>query len=417
MHAPLYQHSQVLHPFTNIAMNDHVFPVFHYVGIPLDSSYRSTDPSCSKFEPCYPHYSHYQYRPYLPNHYPAHETTNPKVTIVPQPPQTYDIDIDTPSSASSSSVLTPLSPALDEFMNFRPEDADLEMEEFDYDEDEDEDEDEGFDSEFLDDMDDDGEQAGKDIHPQLAGADSALAGALGLPQRPSSFARDRWPPTTCDQSDRRISSAPGRTTSQGVHCAYLQHSAQRYEPLHPTRLSSGPAQYPHNDTSSTQPCSNSSAALLAPSSQHSMHPVPIASSSSSLAGAISASLVRHSQRHHRQLPILQPQPVRPIPPIPLSDLEVCATEEKYGTPPQPKQGLSPLSLLCQPVSDVVRYQLKASPRNSIAQEARDGVEGQSSPGRNFSGDVSTYAHPSERVAEMDSCVCSCGCRGVGLGWH
>lgn len=63
------------------------------------------------------------------------------------------------------------------------------------------------------------------------------------------------------------------------------------------------------------------------------------------------------------IPIMQPQPIRPIPPIPLDDFTSTAIENNPSDPclsSQRPQTLSPLPLLCQPVSDAVRYQLRNS---------------------------------------------------------
>jgi hypothetical protein len=62
-----------------------------------------------------------------------------------------------------------------------------------------------------------------------------------------------------------------------------------------------------------------------------------------------------------QIPLHQPQPVRPIPQIPLKDLAAAAAALRLARPRGPReahQTLSPLSLLCQPVDDSVRYQQK-----------------------------------------------------------
>lgn len=61
-----------------------------------------------------------------------------------------------------------------------------------------------------------------------------------------------------------------------------------------------------------------------------------------------------------EIPLHQPQPVRPIPQIPLKDL-MAAAALRLARPQGPRdahQTLSPLSILLQPVDDSVRYQQK-----------------------------------------------------------
>ena len=54
-------------------------------------------------------------------------------------------------------------------------------------------------------------------------------------------------------------------------------------------------------------------------------------------------------------PLHQPQPVRPIPPIPIKDLAAAAVAAlRHSKPRGPRDALSPLSLLCQPVTNDVR---------------------------------------------------------------
>lgn len=69
-----------------------------------------------------------------------------------------------------------------------------------------------------------------------------------------------------------------------------------------------------------------------------------------------------------QIPLHQPQPVRPIPQIPLKDLAAAAAALRLARPRGPReahQTLSSLSLLCQPVDDSVRYQQKPLSAHSV----------------------------------------------------
>ncbi|KAG2076823.1 hypothetical protein BDR04DRAFT_1113751 [Suillus decipiens] len=125
--------------------------------------------------------------------------------------------------------------------------------------------------------------------------------------------------------------------------------------------------YPHHSSSYTHDNSNSMTALFAPTSALYQNP-----SSSSLADAIPPGLTPGAARHSStRLPIMQPQPIRPIPPIPLDELASSAAEvddssvfPNEGIRRPRERSLSPLPLLCQPVSDAVMYQLSANLRNA-----------------------------------------------------
>lgn len=282
----------------------------------------------------------------------AETTVNPKVTILPPQPVLMS-DIDTPSSISSHTILTPPSPFTRHDMSeaeFQPMDS---FDDFDCD-----DEEADFiDSDFADEMEgtDETDQEHSLVYgasaPHIIKSTSALEGALGdIPSSTYNTDLDVFAP-----ADRRLSaSVPG----------YPSASHQRLTSSPSIPEPSFPSQHPytHRNYSSSTPLTSS------PSLYNHM-------SSSSLAGAFTSSVPSHhaSRPAHSPLPILQPQPIRPIPPIPLADL----TSSANGcTSPEPcPQGshpclrtLSPLPLLCQPVSDAVRYQLKESPSSGAADD-------------------------------------------------
>lgn len=277
---------------------------------------------------------------------PYHVTSiNPKVTILTTQPS-LSSNVNTPSSAS---IQTPSSPFIHEYPECR-EDMDFDESEDDSDSD-------------MEDMDGTEEESslfyGATV-PQGMKSTSALEGALGDGSRSSG---PWWPQPML--SDRRMSvSAPGYPISS--HRSLPSHSQRRqdsdmYSPS--PRNSSSPASssYPRQNFSYTHDSTNSTTTLFAPASALYQH-----SSSSSLADAIPPAFAHAATRHSStHLPILQPQPVRPIPPIPLDELASSAAEvddsalldEGMGEPRE--RSLSPLPLLCQPVSDAVRYQLSA----------------------------------------------------------
>lgn len=264
---------------------------------------------------------------------------NPKVTVLPSHPVLVS-DIDTPSSISSHSVLTPSSP----FAQHDVGDAEfqaMEFDEFDYD-----DEDDFMDSDFADEM--EGiDEADSPLYgasaPQLIKSTSALEGALG-DTPPSSYGSHLG---VFVPADRRLSASVPGTSNRSTAAASFSPSV----PVDPSYLS----QHMY-----TQRNHASSTSLFAPTSPSLYNHI----SSSSLAGAFASSSIPspHASRPtSHPLPILQPQPIRPIPPIPLADLASSANESSSLPEPcrtRTSRTLSPLPLLCQPVSDAIRYQLK-----------------------------------------------------------
>ncbi|KAG1857570.1 hypothetical protein C8R48DRAFT_674562 [Suillus tomentosus] len=290
---------------------------------------------------------------------PHHVTSiNPKVTILTTQPS-LSSDINTPSSASTQSLQTPSSP----FVHYPDTREDM-----DFDDSDSEDEDTDFDIEGMDGIEEETMPFYGVTMPQVMKSTSALEGALGEGSRSSG---PWWPQPSSSYmlSDRRMSvSAPGYPTSS--HRQIPSHAQRRqdsdmYSPRPHNDSSPTSPSYPHHSSSYTQDSSNSMTTLFAPTS------ALYQNSSSSLADAIPLGLTPGATRHSsNRLPILQPQPIRPIPPIPLDELASSAAEVDDTVFPdegirRPRErSLSPLPLLCQPVSDAVRYQLSTNPRNA-----------------------------------------------------
>ncbi|KAG1774051.1 hypothetical protein EV702DRAFT_1048044 [Suillus placidus] len=301
-------------------------------------------------------YSHISSLLRAPHHAPS---INPKVTILTTQP-CLSLDVNTPSSASTQSLQTPSSPFVHEYPDTR-EDMDFESDSEDEDVDSDIEEMDGIEEETI-------PFYGVTV-PQVMKSTSALEGALGDSSRSSG---PWWPQPSSSYilSDRRMSvSAPGYATSS--HRQIPSHAQRRqdsdmYSPRPYNDSSPASPSYPHHSSSYTHDSSSSMTALFAPTSALYQNPL-----SSSLADAIPPGLTPGATRNpSTRLPILQPQPIRPIPPIPLDELASSAAEvdesvfpDKGIRRPQ-EQSLSPLPLLCQPVSDAVRYQLSANLRNA-----------------------------------------------------
>ncbi|KAH7886166.1 hypothetical protein F5I97DRAFT_1829995 [Phlebopus sp. FC_14] len=281
-------------------------------------------------------------------------TVNPKVTILPSQ-QLSDSDVGTPSSASSYSVPTPLSPlARDQMDEFSAQEG-VEIDEFEYDDDDD---DEEIDSDFAEDVEmDEGDEGQLPFYgasvPHAIKSTSALEGALGDAQSSiHGTHRGGYHP-----ADRRMSaSVPGYTSASHL---LATHQSQRWSDSEPAPNNS------LSETSSASPSQYLYTHHAFPSPAASFAPTPSImyqqSSSSTLSGAF-ASIAYPSNSTpptSNLLPIMQPQPIRAIPPIPLDELTLSAngSTDFCGESPSRLQSLSPLPLLCQPVSDAIRYQL------------------------------------------------------------
>lgn len=285
---------------------------------------------------------------------------NPKVTIL-TTQSSLSSDVSTPSSASTQSIQTPSSPFVHEYPDSR--------EDMDFDESDSEDEDADSDIEDMDGIEEEPIPFYDVTVPQVMKSTSALEGALGDGSRSSG---PWWPQPSSSYilSDRRMSvSAPGYPTSS--HRPIPSHVQRRqdsdmYSPRPHNDSSPASPSYHHHSSSYTHDSSSSMTTLFAPTSALYQN-LP----SSSLADAIPLGLTPGATRNSStRLPILQPQPIRPIPPIPLDELASSAAEVDESVFPdggihRPRErSLSPLPLLCQPVSDAVRYQFSANSRNA-----------------------------------------------------
>lgn len=301
-------------------------------------------------------YSHISSLLRAPHHAPS---INPKVTILTTQPS-LSSDINTPSSASTLSIQTPSSPFVHEYPDNR--------EDMDFDESDSEDEDVDSDIDEMDGIEEEAMPFYGVTVPQVMKSTSALEGALGDGSRSSG---PWWPQPSSSYilSDRRMSvSAPGSSS----HRPIPSHSQRRqdsdmYSPRPPNDSAPASPSYPHQSSSYTHDSSSSMTTLFAPPTSALYQN----SSSSSLADAIPIGLTPGATRNSStRLPIMQPQPIRPIPPIPLDELTTSAAEVDDPVFPnedihRPRErSLSPLPLLCQPVSDAVRYQLSANSRNA-----------------------------------------------------
>ncbi|KAF8140638.1 hypothetical protein EV363DRAFT_1393540 [Boletus edulis] len=333
-----------------------------------------------------------------PSSWSAYSSLPSSVTILPPQPILVS-DIDTPSSISSHSVLTPSSP-------FAQHDVDgMEFQSTEFDE---------FD--WIDEADQEPSPLYGASAPHVIKSTSALEGALGDTLLSSSYGSNSGAFTPADR--RLTASVPGypRTSHRSSAAAHQRWS----EKIHSPTSSNDPhASYPSQQPY-TQRHYASSTSLFAPTPPSLYNHT---SSSSSLAGAFASSLPSpHASRptFSHLLPILQPQPIRPIPPIPLSDLTSSANDSCSPESPHPSprlRTLSPLPLLCQPVSDVIRYQLK---------EPADGVlddDGAAACYDHENASESMWlAYCSEHPSTGGACAVeerlySCGCMDLPIRWQ
>ena len=292
---------------------------------------------------------------------------NPKVAILPPQPILVS-DIDTPSSISSHAILTPTSP-------FAQHDVEVDLQPMEFDEFDCNDEEDFIDSDFADEMEgiDEADQGSPPLYgasaPHVVKSTSALEGALG--DTPLSSYDTNLGVFT--PADRRLSASVPGFPSTSHRSTGPPHQRWPEKAHSPTPATSSPAprvSYPSQHVY-TQRNDSSSTSLFAPTSPSLYNHI----SSSSLTSAFTSSSVRspHASRPTSlplPLPILQPQPIRPIPPIPLADLTSSANESSSSPGPRTRSSpsLSPLPLLCQPVSDAVRYQLRDEPSASGAMD-------------------------------------------------
>ena len=365
--------------------------------------------------------------PFPPRSPPLPETiVNPKVTIFPPQPILAS-DIDTPSSISSHSVLTPSSPFVQRDVgeaDFEPMDFD----EFDCDDEED-----FIDSDFADEMEgvDEIDQGHSPFYgasaPHVIKSTSALEGALG--DTPSSSYGTHLGAFT--PADRRLSaSVPGypSTSHRSTAAPHQRWTEKAHSPAPPSTSPTAPDASHPSQQMYTQRNYASSTSLFAPTSPTLYNHI---SSSSSLAGAFASSVPSpHASRRptSQPLPIMQPQPIRPIPPIPLVDLTASANESSspgsHHAHASPQlRTLSPLPLLCQPVSDVIRYQLEEPP----ASGALEGAYGEENTSESMCEDLNTAPETNrfaqglmfcpEHPSTVEGKLYSCGCMDLPIRWQ
>lgn len=358
-------------------------------------------------------------------------TVNPRTIIPPfQAPCTSDID--TPSSASSYSVSTPLSP----FMQLDIREEELHHDEFEYDDDDDDDDD-YIDCDFLGDTEmSEGDQSQKPLNGQFA------------PQAIKSAVRDdqleavepfndlhgggHHPPVHVISDRKMSSSAPGYYPSTPHHSLavdeeQLRRWLQREQPpdsaaLFPGTSAMYASQHPYSHIESSPSLALSAPALLA-----ALHQQLYTST-----GAITSTNLSNASG---PIPIMQPQPIRPIPPIPIDEFmsNDCGHSDSCAKvlSPDRLERLSPLPLLCQPVSDAVRYQLQGSSSDQPVDDPEyydDDVVSEGVCENLIITDAiepfgcealhSAQVHPTSAIGtcSAEGVVCSCGCQGM-LSWR
>ncbi|KAL4070568.1 hypothetical protein J3A83DRAFT_4372760 [Scleroderma citrinum] len=298
--------------------------------------------------------------PYQPCKARPVATVNPRAIIPPfQTPSTSDVE--TPSSASSHSVSTPLSPFV--HLGIREEEYDNDEFEFEYDDDDDDD---CVDSDFLEDIEMSEEDPGQLPLNGLSAPQVMKSAVLGDQSETAAPPFDGLHHGTDPSfvrviSDRKTSaSAPGYPSTSHHSLAAdeeLQRWLQGEQPPDPTASFPGtsviyPSQHLYNHPEfSPSP---------APAPPTALHQQP----SYVFSGAITSTDPSNTSG---PIPIMQPQPIRPIPHIPLDEFTSnnAGSGLSCGKPLSPERlgTLSPLPLLCQPVSDAVRYQLDGSSAN------------------------------------------------------
>ncbi|KAF9245733.1 hypothetical protein BU15DRAFT_58708 [Melanogaster broomeanus] len=309
-----------------------------------DDRYYSKDSALSA--PRFNSWSTYSFSRSL-SHPHAETAVNPKVTILPSQLPAMP-DVDTPSSASSHSVLTPLSP----FAHYNVGESDvqdMEFDDFEYDDDDD-DEDEYVDSDSAEEMEvvDEVYQAQSPLYaasaPHAIKSTSSLEGALG--EAPS--------------------------TSYATHLEGCLHPF----PVHP----SPPPRRAYYHPPAAERTLSSSSAFSSRSIPTHVYPAQLLIFNNIVRTDVIIILVQpvinfifiiaYGRIYFRSIiTFVTINPIRPIPPIPLAELTSRATEGSASDPCGEShssgrlRALSPLPLLCQPVSDAVRYQLKQSPSN------------------------------------------------------
>lgn len=126
------------------------------------------------------------------------------------------------------------------------------------------------------------------------------------------------------------------------------------------------------------------------------------------------------------IPIMQPQPIRPIPPIPLDEFASSPSDSCGGVlSSQRPQTLSPLPLLCQPVSDAVRYQLQNSTSSpSLGDPECYDVDVNNGDEDASEGACQSLCSPQQHPISQSVVACSAeglmyprDCRSMAIRWH
>lgn len=347
--------------------------------------------------------------PQQPSKSRAVATVNPKET------HWTTSDVATPSSASSYSIPTPLS-ALGHFDvadPVAPEEPDFD--EFDYDDDDEYDECvDAEDAMML--LEEDPNELTHASQPVQQTIKTSTQGdqsepAVSFTHHPHHHS-DTYSSVRVISDRKMTASAPGYPTTS--YHSIVDEAFQREQLSHPSQAFPAtphvhPPQHIYSDLGT------SSLPIGSPSAMASRHQ-PFCYSS-----AITCTNMSHP------IPIMQPQPIRPIPPIPLDEFASSAIENSPKSDSccgalssQRPEAFSPLPLLCQPVSDAVRYQLQnSSPSASLDDpecydDDEDASEGacqglclpQEQP---MSQSIATYS--------AEGFMYSRDCRTMAIRWH
>ena len=278
----------------------------------------------------------------------------------------------------------------------------LDRDEFEYDDDEDDD---GVDSDFLTDVEMTDEDPCQIIPLNGLSAPQAIKSAVREVRSETAEPFDGlhggdYDPSVRVISDRKMSaSAPGYPTTPHHPLAdeneQLQRWLQKAQPSDPV-----PSQYSYSHIE------------FSPSQVLSAPALPAALHQQSYTFITSTDPYNASG----SIPIMQPQPIRPIPHIPINDF--TSTNNDCGRSASCAQALSPLPLLCQPVSDAVRYQLQAGQAVDDDPECYDDADPSEGVCENLILADATepfQCEGSHSVRRATDGV-MCGCEGM-ISWH
>lgn len=377
-------------------------------------SYSYTEPDMTS-ESDFELWSSLWYSPQQPPKSRAVATANPKAT------HWTTSDVATPSSASSYSIPTPLS-AMGHFDVADPvTQEEPDFDEFDYDDDDEDDE--CVDSEDTmmnseedpDELSHANQPAPQTIEPTALDDQSEPTASFTYHHHPLHYHGDTHSSSRALSDRKMTASAPGHpsTSHHSTGVDEGQTWFQREQLSHPSQAFS---EMPHVH-----------------SPQHIYGGLGI---SSLPIGIPSAVALRHHPSYYSSaisctnsphpIPIMQPQPIRPIPPIPLDEFASSPSDSCGGVlSSQRPQTLSPLPLLCQPVSDAVRYQLQ----NSTSSPSLDDPECYDVDVNNGDEDASegvcqSLCSPQQHPISQSVVACSAeglmyprDCRSMAIRWH